>query len=259
MNHVLAVSLGLGLALAPATAMAQSAPAATGLEEVVVTARRREESLQEIPLSVTAFSAAEMANSNIQDMKDIARFTPGFSFQDFGGGGATAPVIRGANQVAGFGAGLEQNVSFFFDGIYLPRNYFTNLGFGNIERIEVVKGPQSARYGRNAFMGAVNYVSKQPDGRLGRRMATHHRAATTNATTARYRSPVPHPEIACACASAPTTPNSTAPGPTRIPSPTSASARARTRPLGGHRKTVLSGAVQFEPREGPRVDSSTTT
>ncbi len=128
----------------------------------MVTARRREESLQEIPLSVTAFTSADMSKRNIQDMKDIARFTPGFSFQDYGGGGATAPVIRGANQVAAFGAGGEQNVSFFFDGIYLPRSYITNLGFGNIERIEVVKGPQSARYGRNAFMGAVNYVSKQP-------------------------------------------------------------------------------------------------
>ena len=155
--------LALCAALGSTSGAAQSSTsAAGGLEEITVTARRRVESLQEIPLAVTAFTATDMARRNIQDMKDIARFTPGFSFQDFGGGGATAPVIRGGNQVAGFGSGLEQNVSFFFDGIYLPRSYITNLGFGNIERIEVVKGPQSARYGRNAFMGAVNYVSKQP-------------------------------------------------------------------------------------------------
>ncbi|MDX2222481.1 MAG: TonB-dependent receptor [Rhodospirillaceae bacterium] len=140
-------------------AAAQQEAQLGALEEIVVTARKREEFLQDIPLSVTAFTGADMAKRNIKDMKDIARFTPGFSFQDFGGGGATAPVIRGANQVAG---NLEQNVSFFFDGVYLPRNYMTNLGFGNIERVEVVKGPQSARYGRNAFMGAVNYISKRP-------------------------------------------------------------------------------------------------
>lgn len=153
----------IGAALAPtlaSEALAQGQSAQAGmLEEIVVTARKREERLQEIPLSVTAFTTGDMAKRSIKDMKDIARFTPGFSFGDFGGGGATAPVIRGANQVAG---NFEQNVSFFLDGIYLPRSYMTNLGFGNFERIEVVKGPQSARYGRNAFMGAINYVSKRP-------------------------------------------------------------------------------------------------
>ena len=161
--RVLAILAAAGLTLDAGSAAAQQQTAqGMALEEIVVTARKREEFLQDIPLSVTAFTTADMAKRSIKDMKDIARFTPGFSFQDFGGGGATAPVIRGANQVTGFGAGLEQNVSFFFDGIYLPRNYMTNLGFGNVERVEVVKGPQSARYGRNAFVGAVNYVSKKP-------------------------------------------------------------------------------------------------
>ncbi len=147
------------ISFAPNIAAAQQQAQAGPIEEIIVTARARTEVLQDIPLAVTAFTSQDMARRNIQDMKDIARFTPGFSFQDFGGGGATSPVIRGATQVSG---NLEQNVSFFFDGIYLPRNYVTNLGFGNVERIEVIKGPQSARYGRNAFMGAVNYISKKP-------------------------------------------------------------------------------------------------
>ncbi len=218
------------------------------LEEVVVTARRREESLQEIPLSVTAFSATEMARRNIQDMKDIARFTPGFSFQDFGGGGATAPVIRGANQVAGFGSGLEQNVSFFFDGIYLPRSYITNLGFGNIERIEVVKGPQSARYGRNAFMGAVNYVSKQPTEDWG------INGAATAGNHARYDASVSVsgaivPERLRVRFSADyssfdgTWPNTHPFADIRF-------SQGSNDMLGGHRKTILSGALQFEPFDG---------
>ncbi len=136
-----------------------TASAQTGIEEIVVTARKRAESLQEVPLAVTAFTSQDLARRAVTDMKDIARLTPGFSFQDYGGGGATAPVVRGAAQIVN---NLEQAVSFFFDGVYLPRSYVTNLGFGNVERIEVVKGPQSARYGRNAFMGAVNYVAKKP-------------------------------------------------------------------------------------------------
>jgi iron complex outermembrane recepter protein len=245
-SHAASIA-GLCMALAPTSGITQSpdAPRA-GLEEVVVTARRREESLQEIPLSVTAFTAADMAKSNIQDMKDIARFTPGFSFQDFGGGGATAPVIRGANQVAG--GGLEQNVSFFFDGIYLPRNYFTNLGFGNIERIEVVKGPQSARYGRNAFMGAINYVSKQPTEDWGADASitagNHERYDGTISVSGaiiperlRVRVSADYSEFDG------TWPNT-------HPFADISFSQGTNKTLGGHRKTVLSGAVQFEPREG---------
>ncbi len=131
------------------------------LEEIVVTARKREEVIQDIPLAITAFTAEEIQKRNIQEMRDIALFTPGFNFEDFGGSGGTMPVIRGTTQVASF-RNTEQNVSFFFDGVYLPRSYVTDLGFVNMERIEVVKGPQSARYGRNAFMGAVNYIPRKP-------------------------------------------------------------------------------------------------
>ena len=131
------------------------------LEEIVVTARKREETIQDVPLAITAFTSEEIAKRNIQEMRDIALFTPGFNFEDFGGAGGTMPVIRGTTQVASF-RNTEQNVSFFFDGVYLPRSYVTDLGFANIERIEVVKGPQSARYGRNAFMGAVNYIPRKP-------------------------------------------------------------------------------------------------
>ena len=129
------------------------------LEEVVVTARHREELVQDIPLSVTAFTAEDLRQRGVVDLRDIAALTPGFSFQNGNGGGNTVPVIRGASQVV---LTLEQNVSFFLDGVYLPRDYLTNLGFDLLERVEVVEGPQSARYGRNAFMGAVNYVSRRP-------------------------------------------------------------------------------------------------
>ena len=140
---------------------AQEARNDGGLEEVVVTARRREEALQDIPLSITAFTAEDIERRSLQELEDIALFTPGFNFEDFGGSGYATPIIRGTTQNR-FSNVLEQNVAVFFDGVYLPRNYIVDLGFANVERIEVVKGPQSARYGRNAFMGAINYIPKGP-------------------------------------------------------------------------------------------------
>lgn len=136
-----------------------NAQSAGVLEEVVVTARAREEILQDVPLAITVFSAEGMARRAVADMRDVARMTPGFAFEEHTGSGGTSPVIRGATQIAG---SVEQPVSFFLDGVYLPRAYMTDLGFTGIERLEIVKGPQSARYGRNAFMGAVNYVTQRP-------------------------------------------------------------------------------------------------
>lgn len=144
---------------------AQDAPAGNegvGLAEVVVTARKTAERLQEVPLAVTAISAAEMAERTVRSLSDIAALTPGLNFEDYLGGNGT-PVIRGAAQARI--QDLDQNVSSFYDGIYLPRQYLVNPGVMGLERVEVVKGPQSALYGRNAFMGAINYVTKKPDDR----------------------------------------------------------------------------------------------
>ena len=155
---VLAVSAVATAYISPVS-ISTSQAQQVALEEIVVTARKRAESLQDIPLAITAFTADDLEKRNIVDMRDIARLTPGFAFEEFTGSGNTSPVIRGATQIAG---SVEQPVSFFLDGVYLPRSYITDIGFTGIERLEVVKGPQSARYGRNAFMGAVNYVTQKP-------------------------------------------------------------------------------------------------
>ncbi len=149
----------LGTTSAGAQTATQVAAESPLLEEVVVTARKRAEALQDIPLAISAYSSDDLAKRVIQDMRDVAQQSPGFNFEDLSGSGLTAPVVRGTTQVAG---SVEQNVSFFFDGVYLPRSYVTDLGFAGLERVEVVKGPQSARYGRNAFMGAINYVPRKP-------------------------------------------------------------------------------------------------
>ena len=135
------------------------AQTANTIEEVVVTARKREERLQDIPLAITAFSAEQMAQRQVRDLGDIAKLTAGLNFEAYLGGNAT-PVIRGASQQRI--TDLDQNVSTFFDGIYLPRQYAISPGVIGLERVEVVKGPQSALYGRNAFSGAINYVTRKP-------------------------------------------------------------------------------------------------
>lgn len=141
----------------PVAALAQEATT----EEILITARKRAESIQDVPLSVTAFGAAEIRRRSILELEDVALLTPGLTFEDFGGGGFGVPVIRGATQQDI--TILEQNVSVFLDGVYLPRAYAFDLGTLDMARIEIVKGPQSALYGQNAFMGAINYVTQAPD------------------------------------------------------------------------------------------------
>ncbi len=146
-------SLATGMAATPILAAESLA-----LEEVVVTARKREESLQDIPMAITAFNAADIESAGIRNVADVADLTPGFNMAPLFGGDAATPVIRGLSTTIG-----EPNVGFFVDGVYSGSRLTMNRLLGNfIERIEVAKGPQSALYGRNTFGGAINYVTRQP-------------------------------------------------------------------------------------------------
>ena len=153
---LLGMSVLTSVVMSGGVAMAQESGASA---EIVVTARKREERLQDVPLAITAFSSEQMRDRQVRDVADIAALTPGLNFENYGGGSGT-PVIRGASQQRI--TDLDQNVSTFFDGIFLPRQYAINPGVIGLERVEVVKGPQSALYGRNAFSGAINYVPRTP-------------------------------------------------------------------------------------------------
>ena len=143
-------ALGL-LSLPSITAQAQEAN-----DEIIVTARKRAESLQSVPLAITAFTAEHIEDAGIDSVEDVALLTPGLTFAKLFGGGSNTPVIRGMSTSIG-----EPNVGFFVDGVYQSSKVIMDsmLG-GNIERIEVAKGPQSALYGRNTFGGAINFVTK---------------------------------------------------------------------------------------------------
>jgi iron complex outermembrane recepter protein len=138
---------------------APPSPSTDGVEVVIVTARKAAENIQSIPVAVTAVNAETIDKLNIQGMSDIARFTPGFSFENYSGA-FSAPIIRGQTQTR-----IDlvvQNTATFFNGIYLQRGYMVDSALLEVERVEVIKGPQSALYGRNAFSGAINYITARP-------------------------------------------------------------------------------------------------
>ena len=149
---ILAFMLGL-----PAPVSAQQA-----LEEVTVSARKREESLQEIPLSVAVFTPEALRERNIQTVYDVATFTPNFNFNRSAvGRRLDAPSIRGQfTPQQNFGS--EGNVAFYVDGAYISGTA-SGLTIDNLERVEVLRGPQAAQFGRGAFAGAINYVTKAPN------------------------------------------------------------------------------------------------
>jgi iron complex outermembrane receptor protein len=127
---------------------------------ITVTARRREESLLDAPVAVTAFGDGDLQRLGIQSVDDVARFTPGLSYSAAFGRSTERPVIRGqSNVLAGVQFGVESGTAYFIDGIYFPGS-ISSLDSADIERVEVIKGPQSALYGRNTYAGAINYVTR---------------------------------------------------------------------------------------------------
>jgi len=144
------------------SAIALPAPVLAIEDEILVTARKREENLQEIPLPVTAFSSEQLERLQIQTIDDVGRNTPGLSFAKAFGRTTERPVIRGlGNVLAGVQFGVESGAAYFVDGIYYPGD-LQSLNIRDIERVEVIKGPQSALYGRNTYSGAINFVTRRP-------------------------------------------------------------------------------------------------
>ncbi len=135
------------------------------LEEVLVTARKKVENLQSIPVAIDAIGAAQLEEKAISSLADVAKYTSSLTFETGVLPNDTRPTIRGVNITRG-----RPNVAIMVDGIDISSETLTvagggayaNMGLLELERIEVIKGPQSVTYGRSAFSGAVNYVTKRP-------------------------------------------------------------------------------------------------
>jgi iron complex outermembrane receptor protein len=154
-----------GGANAPAPGADAASPADSAPTDIVVTARKRDERLQAVPLTITAFDTGKILSARIETLQDVAKLTPGLNYAPLFGRQNQLPIIRGAAQTFG-----ELNVGVFLDGVYLSGKAGVDLQLNDLERIEVVKGPQSALYGRNTFAGAINYITKAPSNELGGRL-----------------------------------------------------------------------------------------
>ncbi|WP_162558819.1 TonB-dependent receptor [Sphingorhabdus sp. EL138] len=135
---------------------------------IVVTARKRAESIQDTPIAVTAFDNAEIESAGYESVLDIAQATPGLNIESFNSAPGrldTQPRFRGVVFDAA-GEPLSRTGLTLIDGIVVTGG-IQGIGVGELERVEVIKGPQSAQFGRNSFSGAINYITKDPADEFG--------------------------------------------------------------------------------------------
>jgi len=138
-----------------------------GLESMTITARKLEENLQDTPVAVTAFSGDDLQRSSFQTVQDIALKVPGLRWEPVPTQGNTPTIsLRGMSQNDSIPT-LEAAVGVYFDGIFMGKLQGGQANLMDVERIEVLKGPQGTLYGKNTLGGAINVVAKRPDGTLG--------------------------------------------------------------------------------------------
>ncbi|MEJ2575653.1 MAG: TonB-dependent receptor [Gammaproteobacteria bacterium] len=149
----------LGTTLPGGHLMAQDAAAESVMEEVIVSARKREESIQEVPIAVTAVGADTIAREQINSIRQVADFSPGLVIN-------SDAVGRAFMSIRGIGTTLidtvQPGVGIFIDGIYQPNTSYLNNPVLDVERIEVLKGPQGTLFGNNTLGGAINVITRKP-------------------------------------------------------------------------------------------------
>ncbi|MEM9303048.1 MAG: TonB-dependent receptor [Pseudomonadota bacterium] len=162
-----ALALALGITAAPAGA--QSGDDEIGFEEVVVTAQRREQSLQEVPIAVSAFSRGQLAEYQITEALDLARVVPNMiAHNNTGLGSGNTYSIRGLNNTESI-ATFDPPVGSYIDDIYITRQNANNFSLFDVERVEVLRGPQGTLFGRNTTGGAINVILQKPQEEQGGR------------------------------------------------------------------------------------------
>jgi len=156
---------GLSSLMTGAVASAQTSQGANAqLDEIIVTARRKSENIQSTPVTVSAFNANSLENLGVSNNIDIARFTPSVVFDNtstFAGIDSFQATIRGVGQTD-FALNTDPGVGLYIDGVYIARAPGAVTELLDIERLEVLKGPQGTLFGRNAIGGAVNIVTAKP-------------------------------------------------------------------------------------------------
>ena len=167
-RHIVAWTIFLSgtIAAGPSRAADENAAAPASLDEVIVTAEKRSQNIQDVPISVIALSSQQMQDSGVTDIKNLTVLTPGLTVTSTTDENSTTARIRGIGTV-GDNPGLESSVGIVIDGVYRPRN---GVGFGNlgeIEQIEVLEGPQGELFGKNNDAGVISITTKRPSMTFG--------------------------------------------------------------------------------------------
>ena len=142
-------------------ASAQDPDGPTTIDDIIVTAQKREQNLQDVPIVVTSLSAETLQDAGVRDIKDLQILTPGMTVTSTASEASTTVRIRGVGTV-GDNPGLESSVGVVIDGVYRSRN---SVGFGDLgemQRIEVLKGPQGTLFGKNTSAGVINIITSAP-------------------------------------------------------------------------------------------------
>ena len=142
-------------------ASAQDQDGPTTIDDIIVTAQKREQNLQDVPIVVTSLSAETLEDAGVRDIKDLQILTPGMTVTSTSSEASTTARIRGVGTV-GDNPGLESSVGVVIDGVYRSRN---SVGFGDLgemQRIEVLKGPQGTLFGKNTSAGVINIITEGP-------------------------------------------------------------------------------------------------
>ena len=162
-SYLLLSSVFLASASVPVLADSDTAPVVeqgqVGLAEIVVTAQRRAQNMQDVPIAVSAVTREQLEAKGVQNTLDLAQVVPGLSFTQNAGG--TQVRIRGVG-TSSFGPGIENPVAMYIDDIYIASTSGDFFDLANIERVEVLKGPQGTLFGRNATGGLVQVITPDP-------------------------------------------------------------------------------------------------
>lgn len=154
-------AIGLGVTPLAAAQEASDQPADPRDAEIIVTAQKREQNLQDVPISITAVSGAQLEARGVSSSQDLTQMAPGLTIGTTGGNSATFAYIRGGGTNL-IDISADPSVATFIDEVYVPGTSGMQFGLLDIERIEVLKGPQGTLFGRNAAAGAISIVTRRP-------------------------------------------------------------------------------------------------
>lgn len=146
---------------------AQEAEAGQKLQDIVVTAQKREKNLQNVPVAITALSTDTLRANRITDVGQLSGLAPNLTARVSAGGSNIASfTMRG---VTSYGSvpGSDKEISIYLDGVYISTAWASLFELPDVQRIEVLRGPQGTLFGRNATAGAISIVTRDPTGKLG--------------------------------------------------------------------------------------------